>query len=388
MTRRACVVTGSRAEYGLLYWLMKEIQISPILELQVVTTGMHLSPEFGQTFKNIENDGFRIDAKVEMLLSSDTPAGIAKSVGLGVIGFADVFERLRPDIVVLLGDRFEIFAAAQAALISRIPIAHLHGGETSEGSIDEAFRHAITKMAHLHFAAAEEYRLRIVQLGEDPDRVFNFGAAAIDNIKNLKFLSKSELEVALDFKLGKKNLLVTFHPATLDLDTSGQQFGKLLDVLGELPQTHIIFTMPNADAGGNVIRSMIEDFVRTYSARASAYVSLGHLRYLSAMCYVDAVVGNSSSGIIEAPYFRIGTINIGDRQKGRIRSASVIDCEPTRESIRGSLQQLYSTAFQKSLKAVTNPYGEGPVAPKITRVLEKFPLEGILKKRFFTQCEN
>lgn len=383
MKRRVCVVTGSRAEYGLLCWLMQEIQASPVLELQVVATGMHLSPEFGLTFRNIEEDGFRIDERVEMLLSSDTPAGIAKSIGLGTIGFADAFARLKPDIVVLLGDRFEIFAAAQAALVARIPLAHLHGGETTEGAIDEAFRHAITKMAHLHFTATEEYRQRVIQLGEDPARVFNFGAAAIDGIRNRKLLSRPELAQALGLSFGERNLLVTFHPVTLEADTAGQQFGELLAVLDDLPDTRLIFTMPNADTGGRVIRSMIEGYVAEHPGRATAFGSLGQLRYFSVMGQVDAVVGNSSSGLIEAPSFHIGTINIGDRQKGRIKAASVIDCEPMRESIRGAFRRLYSPDFQELLRKVANPYGDGPVANRIVRVLAEYPLELILKKRFF-----
>lgn len=383
MKRRVCVVTGSRAEYGLLCWLMKEIQSSPALELQVVATGMHLSPEFGLTFRNIEEDGFRIDEKVEMLLSSDTPAGIAKSIGLGTIGFADAFARLKPDIVVLLGDRFEIFAAAQAALVARIPLAHLHGGETTEGAIDEAFRHAITKMAHLHFTATEEYRQRVIQLGEEPARVFNFGAAAIDGIRNQKLLSRPELEQTLGLSFGERNLLVTFHPVTLEADTAGQQFGELLAALDDFPDTRIIFTMPNADTGGRVVRKLIEGYVAAHPRRAAAYDSLGQLRYFSVMSQADAVVGNSSSGLIEAPSFHVGTINIGDRQTGRVKAASVIDCEPMRESIRIAFGRLYSPEFQELLRKVVNPYGAGPVANRIVRVLAEYPLEGILKKRFF-----
>ena len=382
--RRICVVTGSRAEYGLLYWLMKEIQSSPLLDLRVIATGSHLSPEFGLTVRHIEEDGFPIDDKIEMLLSSDTPVGIAKSIGLGTIGFADAFERLKPDIIVLLGDRFEIFAAAQAALVARIPLAHLHGGETTEGAIDEAFRHAITKMAHLHFTATEEYRARVIQLGENPERVFNFGAAAIDGIKNLRLLERHELEETLGFKLGKKNLLVTFHPATLEPDHAGLQFEELLAALDDIPEAHLVFTMPNADTGCSAVRRLIESYVAEHSEKAAAYASLGHLRYLSTMRLVDAVVGNSSSGLIKAPSFRIGTINIGDRQKGRLKAGSVIDCEAKRESIRSGLRRIYTIDFQASLQKVRNPYGDDPVAPKIARVLAEFPLEGILKKNFFT----
>lgn len=383
MKRRVCVVTGSRAEYGLLYWLMQEIQVNPALELQVVATGMHLSPEFGLTFRNLEEDGFRIDERVEMLLSSDTPVGITKSIGLGTIGFADAFARLRPDIVVMLGDRFEIFAAAQAALVARIPVAHLHGGEVTEGAIDEAFRHAITKMAHLHFTATEVYRQRVIQLGEDPARVFNFGAAAIDGIRNQKLLGRPELEEALGLSFGERNLLVTFHPVTLEADTAGQQFGELLAALDELPEVQLIFTMPNADTGGRVIRSMIECYGASHPRRAAAFDSLGQLRYFSLMGQVDAVVGNSSSGLIEAPSFHVGTINIGDRQRGRVRAASVMDCEPTRKSIGEALVRLYSNDFRASLDTATNPYDKGPVAHRIAEVLASYPFGGILKKKFF-----
>ncbi len=385
MKRRVCVVTGSRAEYGLLYWLMKEIQASEALELQVVATGTHLSPEFDLTFRNIEADGFPINAKVEMLLSSDTPIGIAKSIGLGLISVVDAFECLRPDIVVLLGDRFEIFAAAQAALVARIPIAHLHGGETTEGVIDEAFRHAITKMAHLHFTAAEEYRQRVIQLGEDPSRVFGFGAAALDNIRRLELLDRPGLEAALGAPLGQRNLLVTFHPVTLEHATARRQFGELLAALDALPaDTRLIFTKPNADTDGRVISAMIDDFVACHSNRAVAYTNLGQLLYLSLMQLVDGVVGNSSSGLIEAPGFHTGTINIGDRQKGRVRGDSVIDCEPTRESIAAALEHLMSNKFRVSLAQTVNPYGVEPVAAQIAEVLATYPLDGILKKRFFS----
>lgn len=383
MKRRICVITGSRAEYGLLYWLLKDLQSNTAIELQLVVTGMHLSPEFGMTFRSIEQDGFNIDAKVEMLLSSDTPVGIAKSIGLGLIGFADAFARLRPHIVVLLGDRFEVFAAAQAALVARIPVAHLHGGEITEGAIDEAFRHGITKMAHLHFTAAEEYRKRVIQLGESPDRVFNVGAAAIDNLLRLKLLDRSELESELGFRWGKKTLLVTFHPVTLEHDTVADQFEELLAALDDLVDTHLIFTKPNADTDGRVICTMIDRYVLKNQAKAAAFTSLGQLRYLSTLRSVDGVVGNSSSGLIEAPSFHIGTINIGDRQKGRLKAASVLDCAPTRDSIDAALKQLFSDDFQAVLSTVVNPYGDTPVAEKVAAILASYPLEGILKKHFF-----
>lgn len=384
MTRKICVVTGSRADFGLLSWLMKEIQAETRLQLQLVVTGMHLSPEFGLTFKDIEAEGFHIDEKVEILLSSDTPTGIAKSIGLGTIGMADALARLQPDMVVLLGDRFETFAAAQAALVARIPVAHLHGGETTEGAVDEAFRHAITKMAHLHFTATEEYRQRVIQLGEDPQRVFNFGAAAMDNLSRITLLDRTALEAALGFRLGAKNLLVTFHPVTLENASAAQQFEALLQVLAELQNCHLIFTKPNADTDGRIIIGMIDAFTAKHQERAAAFTSLGQLRYLSTMRLVDGVVGNSSSGLIEAPSFRVGTVNIGDRQKGRTKASSVIDCTPDKAAIRTALAQLFSDAFRQSLASAVNPYGSGPVAQKIAHVLATAPLDGILKKPFFT----
>lgn len=384
MTRTICVVSGSRADYGLLCWLMKEVQADARLQLKVIATGMHLSPEFGLTFKEIEADGFHIDEKIEMLLSSDTPTGIAKSIGLGTIGMADALARLQPNIVVLLGDRFETFAAAQAALVARIPIAHLHGGETTEGAVDEAFRHAITKMSHLHFTSTEEYRERVIQLGEDPQRVFNFGAAAMDNLSRIQLLDRTALETALGFRLGKRNLLVTFHPVTLENASASEQFSALLQALGELENCHFIFTKPNADTDGRVIGDMIDAFSAKHKERAAAFTSLGQLRYLSTMRLVDGVVGNSSSGLIEAPSFRIGTVNIGDRQKGRIKASSVIDCAPNKAAIQKALEHLISDTFRQSLADTVNPYGSGPVAQKVAQVLATAPLDGILKKSFYS----
>jgi GDP/UDP-N,N'-diacetylbacillosamine 2-epimerase (hydrolysing) len=383
MKRKVCVVTGTRAEYGLLYWLMKEIQADADLQLQIITTGMHLSPEFGLTYRQIEKDGFKIDKKIEMLLSSDTSVGISKSMGLGMIGFAEVYADLKPDIIVLLGDRFEIFSAASAAMIARIPIAHLHGGETTEGAFDEAIRHSITKMSHLHFTAAEEYRRRVVQLGESPDRVFNVGGLGIDNIKKLKLLNREEFEGSINFKLGPKNLLVTFHPVTLERATAGDQFQNILNALDELQDTKFIFTKPNADTEGRIIVKMIDDYVSRNSHKAVAFVSLGQLLYLSALRFVDACVGNSSSGLAEAPTFTIGTINIGDRQRGRIKAGSVIDCEPNKEPILYAIKKLYSKDFQEKLKNVKNPYGEGGATEKIKNILKEVDLTDILKKRFY-----
>ena len=338
MKRKICIITGTRAEYGLLYWLMKEIQEDSDLELQIIATGMHLSPEFGLTYRQIEKDGFKIDRKIEMLLSSDTPVGVSKSMGLGMIGFAEAYADLKPDIVVLLGDRFEIFSAAAAAMIARIPIAHLHGGETTEGAFDEAIRHSITKMSHLHFTAVEEYRRRVIQLGELPDRVFNVGGLGVDNIKKLNLMNQQEFEQSISFKLGRKNLLITFHPVTLEHATAGEQFQNLLNAIEELQDTIFIFTKPNADTEGRIIIQMIDEYVYRNAHKAVAFTNLGQLRYLSAMQFMDGVVGNSSSGLAETPTFKIGTINIGDRQRGRIKAESVIDCEPNKESILAAIE--------------------------------------------------
>jgi GDP/UDP-N,N'-diacetylbacillosamine 2-epimerase (hydrolysing) len=381
--RKICVVTGSRAEYGLLYWLMKEIQDDSALELQIIVTGMHLSPEFGLTWKQIERDGFIIHRKVEMLLSSDTPVGISKSIGLGVIGFADALECLQPDLLVVLGDRFEIFAAVQAAMTHRIPIAHIHGGEITEGAVDDAIRHAITKMSHLHFTATESYRQRVIQLGEQPQRVFNVGAPGLDNIFRLKLLDKPQLEEAIDFKLGKRNLLITFHPVTLENATATAQFDNLLKALDYFGDSHIIFTQPNADADGRVIIGMIEQYRQRFPERIASFVSLGSLRYLSALKYMDAVVGNSSSGLIEAPAFKIGTINIGDRQKGRLCADSVIHCEPEVDAILNAFKTLFSDKFQKSLDTVENPYGNSGASVRIKELLKSPSLDGLLKKSFY-----
>ncbi len=379
--KKICVITGTRAEYGLLRWLMDGIERSAKLQLQIVVTGAHLSPEFGLTFREIETDGFRIDRKVEMLLSSDTSSGIAKSMGMAMIGFADALAELTPDIVLLLGDRYEIFAAAATATIARIPVAHLHGGETTEGAFDEAMRHSITKMAQLHFVAADEYRRRVIQLGEDPTRVFQVGGLGIDNMLKLDLLDRPALEAALDFRLAERNLLVTFHPATLDQGSATAQMEELLAALDTLENTHLIFTLPNADTRGRVLGQMVEAYVAK-RPNARAYASLGQLRYLSTVAQVDAVVGNSSSGLTEVPSFRMATINIGDRQKGRLKAASVIDCEPQRESIKAALTIAYSADFQTTLRETCNPYGDGGASEKVLHILENYDFTSSLKKMF------
>lgn len=388
MSRKICVVTGTRAEFGLLRWLMEAINNHPELTLQVVATGMHLSPEFGLTYREIEEAGFKIDAKVEMLLSSDTNSAITKSMGLCLIGFADAYERLEPDMLVVLGDRFEIFAAASAAMIAGIPIAHVHGGETTEGAFDEAIRHSITKMSHLHFAAADEYRRRVIQLGEHPDRVFNVGGMGIDAIKRINLLSREELERSLDFSFGEKSLLITFHPVTLEGGASSvAQMQELLAALEELENTTLIFTMPNADTGGRQLGALVQQFADKRT-NTKVYKSLGQLRYFSCLAQVDGVVGNSSSGLLEAPAFEIGTVNIGDRQKGRLKAGTVIDCEPNSESIHVALKTLYSDDFQANLSTAQNPYGNGGASDAIVKVIAQHPLENIRKKQFFNLPVN
>ena len=380
--RKICVITGTRAEYGLLRWVMQGIKDDPELGLQIIATGMHLSPEFGLTYREIEQDGFLIDRKVEMLTSSDTPVGIAKSMGLGMIGFADALNELKPDLIVVLGDRFEIFAAVAAALVARIPVAHLHGGETTEGAFDEALRHSITKMSHLHFVAAEEYRQRVIQLGEQPERVFLVGGLGIDNIKRVRLLDRAELESSLDFKLGPKSLLITFHPATLEAAAATDQMAELLAALSDLQDTQLVFTMPNADTNGRALIKMVEQFVAQHS-NARAYTSLGQLRYLSCIAHVDGVIGNSSSGVLEVPSFKKGSVNIGDRQRGRLQAASVINSEPKRLSIAAALQRLYSTDFQATLNQIRNPYGDGGASEKVVASIKRYALGGIAKKVFY-----
>lgn len=380
MKKKICVVTGSRAEYGLLYPLMKKIQQVKEFDLQIIVTGMHLSPEFGLTYKEIEEDGFEISEKVEILLSADTPTSVNKSIGLGLIGFTDSLKRLSPDFVVLLGDRFESFSAAIAAFIMRIPIIHLYGGELTQGLIDEGIRHSITKLSYLHFVSTEVYRKRVIQLGESPERVFNVGALGLDNIKNLKLLEKDELERVLNYRLDKKTILLTFHPVTLENNTSEKNFREILKALDQLKNYNIIFTKPNADTEGRIIAKLIDNYVLENPKRAIEFTSLGKLKYLSLMKYVDMIMGNSSSGIIEAPSFKKPTINIGDRQKGRVKAESVIDCEVNKESIIRAVKK----AEQMDLSNIENPYGDGNASVRIIEILKKQVRKGInLKKEFY-----
>lgn len=382
MSRKICVITGTRAEYGLLRLLMQGIRDDAQCKLQLVLTGMHLSPEFGSTYQAIEADGFCIDRKVEMLLSSDSAAGIGKSVGLGVIGFADVFEQLQPDLIVVLGDRFEILAAATAALFTRIPVLHLHGGEVTEGAVDESMRHAITKMSHVHCVATEAYLRRVIQLGEQPERVHCVGGLGVDAIRQVRLLDRAELEASLDFKLKARNLLITFHPATLDGESATDQLAELLAALGEMSDTGLLFTLPNADAGGRQLIAMLQNFAAAH-ANARAYPSLGQVRYLSCMSYCDGVIGNSSSGLLEAPSLKKGAINIGDRQRGRLQAASIINCRPVRQEIGAAITQLYSPAFQASLTKISNPYGDGGASERVLALIKQLELEDLVQKTFY-----
>lgn len=372
--RRIAVFTGTRAEYGLLYWLMKGIQDDPELELQVIVSGMHLSPEFGETWKQIEADGFPISAKVEMLLSSDTAVGVVKSMGLGSIGLADALDRLAPDTLVILGDRFEALAAAQAALVMGVPIAHLHGGELTAGAYDDAIRHAVTKMASLHFVAAEPYRRRVIQMGEAPDRVFNVGALGLDHVTRTPRLTKAELARSIDFDLDKPLLLVTYHPVTLADESPRDTFETLLEALDNFPEYGVILTYPNADNGGREMIPLLEAYAARWPGRVLAAKSLGTTRYLSVVALAAAVVGNSSSGLIEAPAFGVPTVNIGQRQGGRLVADSVLHCDANARSIRCAMQEALNPSFQKRCKNVRNPYGSGNAAGQITKVLADAPM--------------
>ncbi|MFD2705619.1 UDP-N-acetylglucosamine 2-epimerase [Salibacterium lacus] len=377
------VVTGTRAEYGLLYGLMKKLQNDDSIEFQLIVTGMHLSPEFGLTYQTIEEDGFTITKKVEILLSSDTPAGISKSIGLGVIGFSDAYEELQPDLIIVLGDRYEILAAVQAALPANIPVAHIHGGELTEGLIDDPIRHSITKMAHLHFVTAERYRQRVIQLGEQPSTVINAGAPGVDNIKQISLMNRNELMESLDLNFQGTLYLVTYHPETLNREQAKIGIENIMHVVEHFSDAAFIFTKSNADTEGRMINETIKGYADQYPHRVKLYDSLGQLRYLSVIQYVDAVIGNSSSGILEVPYFRKPTIDIGDRQKGRIKPESVISCANDSEAIIRAVKQAGTDEFQKKLHTVQSPYGNGNAANIIFDTIKKADLQKLIPKPFF-----
>lgn len=383
--KRIGIMTGTRAEYGLLKSLMQEINKDNDLELYLIVSGMHLSPEFGMTYKEIEEDGFQINAKVEMLLSSDSPAGISKSIGLGVIGFADEFQRADLDMLILLGDRYEALSAAICALVMRIPIAHLHGGELTEGAIDEGIRHSITKMSYLHFTSTEQYRNRVIQLGENPERVFYVGALGVENIKKINLMTKEELERSIHFEIDENTVIVTYHPVTLENNTVEEQFLNLLEVLDRNPKIRMIFTKANADTNGRIVNELIDKYAAQNSERACAFVSLGQKRYLSALKYCRIVIGNSSSGIIEAPSFGKPIINIGDRQKGRICADSVINCGYTQQEIQQAMETALTKEFENKASNCRNPYEKENTAANIISVIKDYLLNDKieLKKGFY-----
>lgn len=368
--KKIAVFTGSRAEYGLLYWLMKDIQSDPDMRLQLLVSGMHFSPEHGSTYQQIEKDGFFLDEKVEMLLASDSPIGVVKSVGLGIIGFADAIDRLKPDYLIVLGDRFEALAVAQAALLLRVPVVHLHGGEITEGAYDDQIRHAITKLSYLHGVSMDEYRQRVIQLGESPNRVVTVGAMGLDHLHRTELMSCSELSQSLQFDLQPSFFLVTYHPATLSHEDPMQTFENIRWALSRFPDIKVLITYPNADDGGRKIIPLIKRFVEQEPARAVAIPSLGQRRYLSALKYCAAVVGNSSSGIIEAPSYGIPTVNIGDRQKGRIAARSVIHCGTDADSIHQGLLKALDPKFAASLASVKNPYGDGQASSRVIQMIK------------------
>lgn len=382
--RKICVITGTRAEYGILSSLMKLIQQDENLLLQIIATNMHLSPEFGLTYREIEKDGFRIDKKVEMLLSSDTPNGTVKSMGLATIGLADALEDLKPDLIIILGDRYEMLAAAQAALIYKIPVAHLYGGEITEGAYDDSIRHAITKLSHLHFTSTEEYRHRVIQLGEDPKRVFYVGALGIDNILSEPIMSLEKLEESLKFSLSPHYLLITFHPVTMEDNTAQIQCEALLKALESVMDKYkLLFTLPNSDTDGRVIISLINNFVSLHPNKSLAITSLGKERYYAALKHASAVIGNSSSGLVEAPSFHIPTLNIGNRQKGRTRGDSVVDCEASYDGVSKSLHYTLSSEMKCKAKNASNPYFKSDTLNAIFEVVAQYPLNALVNKSFY-----
>ena len=378
--RKICVVTGSRAEYGILRNLMAAIKADSELQLQVIATNQHLSKLQGETYKEIERDGFTIDYKVYMAddEAPDNANSTAKSISRGVSGFADAFDALHPDLLLILGDRYEMLAVASTALIYKIPIAHLHGGEITEGAFDDAIRHAITKMSHLHFTSTEEYRKRVIQLGEQPDRVFNVGALGVENIHKLEPISKQEIEESLGFEMTEKCFLVTYHPVTLSDMSSESQIQNLLEALDDYNDYHIIFTYSNSDTDSQAIIRRIQEYVDRNSGRCMFIPSLGQRRYFSCLRYVNAVIGNSSSGIIEVPSFGIPTLDIGDRQKGRIAADSVIHCGYSVEEIKEGLKQA-----MKGTSKAKNPYDKEGTCQAILETIKTYPLKNIVQKHFY-----
>ena len=382
--RKICIVTGSRADYGLLYWPMRLIDQDADFELQIVVTGMHLSPIFGETWRQIDEDGFSIAAKVEMLLSSDTGVALAKSVGLGITGFADVFERLQPDLLMVLGDRFEILAAVEAALFARIPVAHVCGGDLTEGAFDESIRHAITKMAHIHFPTNADAARRLVAMGENPEHVYTVGSPGLDRIQSMDFMTREVFFDALGLTSMAKVVLVVFHPVTLDRGDPLEQLEELLAALENLgSKFQLLITGANADTGGQLINARLQVFSES-SRNATFRLSLGSEMFINALHHVDVIIGNSSSGLYEAPTFGIPTVNIGDRQKGRLRATSVIDCAPEREAIQVALDK----ALAQGRQVTVNPYGDGQAALLMVEHLHRIPDFGLLIRKPFIEAKG
>lgn len=383
--RKICFITGTRAEYGLLSRLMKMVQDDADTQLQIITTNMHLSPKYGNTYQEIEKDGFTIDRKIPIIDDNDKDSAVTtvKSMAKALAGFADAYDELKPDMVVVLGDRYEILAAATAALIERIPIAHLYGGEITEGAYDDAIRHSVTKMSHLHFTSCEEYRHRVIQLGEQPDHVFNVGSIGVENIKMLPLMSKDEIEKEIGFAIDDHTILVTYHPVTLGNRTAKEDIDDFIAALDEKKDLRIIFTMPNSDTGGQAIVEAINAFVDKNHQRAKAFKSLGVLRYLSVMQQVAAVVGNSSSGLVEVPSFKIPTLNIGDRQKGRMAADSVFNCKTDKQSVLKGLDIVLSEEFRQKAAAIHNPYDKEGTAQAMFNVIRTYPLDSLNQKHFY-----
>lgn len=388
--RKICVVTGSRADYGHLRGLMREIQGDPRLQLQLVVTGMHLAARFGFTYKMIQREGFLITERVGILCFDDSPVGIAQSIGSGCRLFARTFSKIKPDILVLLGDRYEMLAAAIAAYMLRIPIAHLHGGESSEGAVDEGIRHSITKMAVYHFTAAEIYRRRVIQMGEEPQRVFHYGAPGLDGIHKARLLNKAELAEALDFDLSGPTAMITYHPATLDHQPADRQIQHVLKAIRRFSLKGI-FTQSNADAQGRVINRRMEEFCFRHPQQYKFIRNLGQLVYLSCLKHFDLMIGNSSSGIIEAPSFHLPVVNIGDRQRGRLHPPNVIDADCSVSSIQRAIALALSPRFRLRLKYLVNPYvkfKDGKINYRIKEKLRTLPIHpGVMKKKFFAATD-
>ena len=382
--RNICVITGTRAEYGLLSGLMRLIDQSPLTRLQIITTNMHLSAQYGNTYQEIEKDGFHIDERVPILVESETGENATvNAMARAMKGYGEAFDRLHPDLILILGDRYEMLAAASTALIKRIPVAHISGGALSYGACDDAIRHSITKMSHLHFTEAEEYRKRVIQLGEHPERVFHVGALGVENIKRVPLMSKEDVECDLQFEVGDNTLLITYHPVTLSDLNPLDDIQALFYALDEHPELRVIFTMPNSDNGGQVLAEAIEQYALQHADRVRAYKSLGMRRYLSVMKYCAAVVGNSSSGIVEAPSFHIPTLNIGSRQDGRLAAKSVYNCSTDKESISAALEHILTPEFRAIASKARNPYAKEGTAQAIFEVISTYPLEGIIKKEFY-----